>query len=162
MWNNQPERLMAGEINDFALMDEKGDTPAILVEFVGPSPIEQLGNGNQLYNPFIVRFHILHQFYDAQSGEQDQDLKVLDIAEAIYNAFQEWMPEDVAVGVMTQTSVNWDYDHPNVYHYIQEYTTTFVDSLKNRPQNGSLSDPNATLQVVRINSLETSTQYYYN
>lgn len=156
VWNNQLERLLGGEISDFALMNETGDTPAILIEFVSPATIEQLGNGDQIYNPFGIRLHILHQFYDAQNGTQDQDLVVLDIANDIYDVFQDWMPDTVTidgntyqvpVGVMVRTSEEWDYDHPDVYHFIQEYTTTWVDSRKNRPENGILSDPNDTLTL---------------
>lgn len=163
IWNNQLERLLIGEISDFALMNETGDTPAILVEFVSPAIIEQLGNGDQIYNPLIIRLHILHQFYDAQDGTQDQDLPILDISEDIYDAFQDWMPNNVPVGVMVRTSETWDDNHPDVYHFIQEYTTTLVDSRKNRPEGGYLSDPNATLETVIINGInEQSTTYYYN
>jgi len=147
MWNNQLERLLNGEISDFALMNESGDTPAILIEFVGPSTIETLGNGDQLYNPFDIKIHILHQFYNASDGTQDQDLKVLDIAQGVYDAFNGWMSGTVAFGQFIRISEEWDYDHPDVYHFIQTYRTTFVDSTLNAPVNGTLSDKNDTLTL---------------
>lgn len=172
MWNNQLDRLLNGEQqSDFALMDENGDTPALLIELVGPANIEMLGNGDQIYQDLVIRVHILHQFYNANDGTMDQDLPVLDIAENIYKAFNDWMPDtmtingvvyQIPVGVMNRTGENWDYDHPDVYHFIQEYTTNWVDSNRNKPINGTLSDKNATIELVVIKGdNETTNEYYY-
>jgi hypothetical protein len=174
IYKNQLKSLLAGEINDLALINDKGDKVAIIVQFMSPMQIETLGNGNQIYNPLNIKLHILHQFFDAQDGTQDQDLLVLDIAEKIYDAFQEWMPDTVTidgveypvnVGVMTRTSEEQEEeDYGNVYCFKQIYTTTFTDVLKNRPENGILASPNTTTETVIIKGPEpiTSTEYYYN
>lgn len=174
MYKNQYESLINGEINDLALINDKGDKIAILVQFVSPMLTEQLGNGCQIYNPLNIRLHYIHQFFDAQDGTQDQDLIILDIAEAVYDAFQDWMPDtitvndvvyQVPVGVMVRTSEEQeDENYGNIYVFKQNYTTTWVDGLKNRPEGGYLSDPNITLETVIIQGLETenSTTYYYN
>ena len=174
IYKNQLKSLLNGEINDLALINDKGDKVAIIVQFMSPMPIETLGNGWQVYNPLNIKLHILHQFFDAQDGTQDQDLIILDIAEKIYDAFQEWMPDTVTidgidypvnVGVMTRTSEEQEEeDYGNVYCFKQNYTTTFTDVLKNRPENGILASPNTNLEVVKIIGLDTttSTEYYYN
>lgn len=172
MWNNQLERLLNGEQDDIALIAEIGDQPAIIVQFVSPFTIEQLGNGVEIYQNLIVRLHILHQFYNANDGTMDQDLVVLDIAEDVYRAFDDWMPStmviggvtyDIPVGVMNRQSETLDDDHDNVYHFIQDYMTNWVDSANNRPINGILSSKNATLQTVVIKGegpVETTNIYY--
>ena len=174
IYKNQLKSWLNGEINDLALINDKGDKVAIIVQFMSPMPIETLGNGWQVYNPLNIKLHILHQFFDAQDGTQDQDLIILDIAEKIYDAFQEWMPDTVTidgidypvnVGVMTRTSEEQEEeDYGNVYCFKQNYTTTFTDVLKNRPENGILASPNTNLEVVKIIGLDTttSTEYYYN
>lgn len=147
MWNNQLERLINGDQSDFSLFGVNGDTPAILIEFVSPATIMHLGNGVQIYDPLDIRVHILHQFFDAQDGTQDQDVVVLDIAEAVYFALNSWFSSTVAYGQFVRISEEWDYDHPDVYHFVQTYRTTYVDTATNLPIGGTLSSSNDTLTL---------------
>lgn len=174
MWNNQLDDLLGGQISDFALKDDVGYTPAILIEFASPMTINQLGNGDQIYDDLIIRVHILHEFYDAQDGTEAQDLDVLSIAQSVFFAFQDWMPNimtingidyQIPVGVMVRCSETQDYNHPDVYHFVQEYKTNWVDSMRNRPVAGKLSVPplNYELAVIKgVPNTESNSNYYLN
>lgn len=141
MWIDQADKIMKGQFEDFP-------KPAILIEFVNPLQIQQLGNGNRLYEPLNIRVHILHEFYDAEDGTMGQNLPVLTLADAVYQAFQDWMPDkltinnaeyQITVGVMQITADNHDPNPSQIYHFQQDYVTTWFDDAKNRPVNGMLS-----------------------
>ncbi len=138
---DQAAKIAQGNFEDFP-------RPAILVEFVSPLEIQQLGNGSRLYEPLNIRLHLIHEFYDAQDGTMGQNLDVLAFADAVYFAFQDWMPDkmtinnveyQIPVGVMQIVRDNHDNQATQIYHFMQDYVTTWLDDSKNRPVGGSLS-----------------------
>ena len=136
VWNNQIQSIL----QDDGQLVETFPFPAIFVEFPDEIPYDQIGNGVQTVDPLMIRLHILYDFYDAQDETMGQNLVVLQMAQDMYRAFQDWMPE-IPLGVMVRKSEYHDKDHPNVYHFIQEYQTTWIDVAMNRPVGGISSVP---------------------
>lgn len=136
MWNNQLELLKAGKILGFRL-------PALLFEFESPSPVDSVGNGVQVFDPFKIKCHILHEFYDAKNGDTAINLDVFDIEKYLYLAFQlhEIKGADYGCSPLNRTGIDFDYDHDNIYHCIPEYTTTWTDSSMSQPVGGYDIDP---------------------
>lgn len=152
VWNDQVQNLIDGKDETFSL-------PAIFIEFPDEIQWQQLGGGNQIVDPLLIKVHLLHEFYDAQDGTMGQNLAVLDMAESIFTSFQDWMPDtmviggvtyQIPVGSMVRLSDKQDMQHTNLYHFISTYQTTWVDSKMNRPVGGSLTTPpiNYTLIVT--------------
>jgi hypothetical protein len=152
MWNKQDGYLEKGLYQDITY-------PAVLIEFVDPIEWKQLGNGNQEVDDLHIKLHIIHDELDAatasSSGTMDQNLHIYQLAEQIYNAFQDWMPTSftiaandplygefagtytIPVGVLTREREYQDPGHTDLYHFIQEYGTTWEDQTMNRPVGGS-------------------------
>ena len=148
MWNNQLADIKDGTFTaQTALYNNTQATPIVLVEFVSPMTINTLGNGDQFYEDLTINLHLIYDFTDSQDGTMDQDLLVLDFAQAVYFALQDYMP-NIPIGAMYRVAEQHDFDHSNLYHFIQTYKTNFVDSIRNRPISGVLSDPNDTLQTI--------------
>lgn len=150
LWNNNLEMLLEGK-------DEPYQLPVIFVEFPDNIQWMQIGNGCQEAD-IDIKLHIVTQFYDAMDGTVSQDLFALKMAQDVYKAFQDWMPStvtiptegqyaayagtyNVPVGVMVRSGDEQDKNHGEVYHFIQTYTTTIVDSDMDRPVGGTLAVP---------------------
>ena len=112
--------------------------PAAFIEFVNDQQVTRLGVGHQLYDPLIIRIHILHQQLDAGDGTMEQDLEVFDLAQKVFSVMQNFHPEKTIPFV--RISETRDYEHRNVYHFMQDYTTNYVDSQEAEPQHGSIVD----------------------
>jgi len=134
VWNNQLETDGENKMYSFAY-------PALFVEIVSPGQIIQLGNGVQHYEPLIVRLHILQEFYNATDGNGilEQDLTIFDLRQIVYEGMQGWEPDNCVAWV--RTGETQDTNHSNVYHFIQEYTTSYVDSTMERPVDGLTKTP---------------------
>jgi hypothetical protein len=132
MWNNQHERLK--EDNEEGISTYLFPLPATLIEFVGPMEIQQLGNGVQLYDPLIIRIHLLHNMLDAGDGTMEQNLLVFDIKNKVYKSLQAFEPTGAVAFV--RVFEEQDYDHPNLYHFIIDFQTNFVDSATIKPVDG--------------------------
>jgi hypothetical protein len=133
VWNNQHEKLK--EDTEEGAKSMMIWTPALLVEFTAPEEILQLGNGVQLYDPLDIRIHILQDELDAGNGEMEQNLNVFALKQRVYAALQEFEPNGACAFV--RVNEEQDYDHTNLYHYIQTYRTNYVDDSMNRPVNGT-------------------------
>jgi len=141
MWMTQADKISKGEFEDFP-------KPAIFIEFVNPLQINQLGNGNRIYEPLKIRVHTIYEWYDSQDGSMGQNLPALDFVDKVYFYLQDWMPSTmtinnivyhIPVGAMQITSDTQDNKPNQIYHHIQEYITTWVDEVKNRPVGGFVS-----------------------
>lgn len=148
MWIDQASKIAKGNFEDFP-------KPAIFIEYMNPLEIQQLGNGCRLYEPLTIRVHIIYEFYDAEDGTMGQNLPVLDFADKVYFSFQDWMPDkmtinnvlyQIPVGVMQIVRDNHDTEATQIYHFIQDYVTTWFDDAKNRPVGGIYSGE-LTLEV---------------
>lgn len=127
MWNNQFNDLEEGSVYSFPF-------PCIFIEFVNENEIKQLGQGYQIYDPLTVRVHIGHDFYNNTDGTMEQDLAVMDLKQKVYKALQKFEPTGAVQFI--RYSESQDYNHTNIYHFIQDYKTNYIDSYRTEPVDG--------------------------
>jgi hypothetical protein len=72
-----------------------------------------------------IRLHLVHEFYDDQAGNFEQDLEVFRLRDAVIKEFMLFRP--TGMGVITKTAEQQDYNHGNVYHYVVEFVGHFID-----------------------------------
>lgn len=125
VWNNQLELIEQGQNPPFEM-------PALFVEFISPNIITQLGNGIQLFDPLTVRLHICHWQLDAGNETMEQNLDVMQLKGDTFLKFQMFEPNGCVAWV--RTSEQQDYRHAGVYHYIQDYATSFEDLTAKEPR----------------------------
>lgn len=175
VWNDQDRDLDEGKsVSEFALSNEEGHTPPVFIEFPDRIDWMQLGNGVQAVDDLRIRVHVLVALVDSQDETMEQNLDALAIAQRIYEQFDEWMPgnmtiggvnQPIPVGVMNRIGDVQDKNHPQVYHFIQEYSTTWVDNSRQRPIGGKLSGKIDLQTVIYTGTLEQnnqSTSIYYS
>jgi hypothetical protein len=134
LWNNQLRDLEGKENNSYSF-----PLPACFVEFIAPQQVQQLGAGVQLFEPLIVRLHIVHEFLnniDDTNGILEQDLDILTLKQFVYNAMQVFEPQYAVMFVRVAETIN--YDHNNVVEFIQDYQTNLID---NSHSDATISTP---------------------
>lgn len=136
VWNNHAEKMKSTDENGAPIYGI--NCPAVLVEWADDTEITQLGNGVQLYDPLFIRIHILHDEIDSQDGNMDQNLNVFTLKQYIFQALQGFEPDGAVAFV--RVSETRDYDHTNLYHFIQTYQTNYMDSTMSNPVNGHCTD----------------------
>jgi len=130
VWNNNLSYLEQG-------MDNPNyQSPALFVEFVSPLNWRQVGNGVQAIDDLHIKLHLIVNELDAIDGTMSQNLNVLQMAQNVFAQFQD-VELSVPVGIMTRVGEMQDDDHDNIYHFQQEYITTWMDFTMNRPLNGT-------------------------
>ena len=139
MWNNQLMDLTDGKNYSFRM-------PAVFIEFVSPTPIGSIGNNVQIYEPLEVKIHILHEQYDAKDGTMDCNLDVFTFKQSIYKALQLFQAANTSV--FDRQSEEQDYDHSNIYHYIQSYMIAMVDNDMPLPIDGTENEPPHTTEIT--------------
>ena len=128
VWNNQMGGRDADQKDMYAF-----PLPAVFLEINSPDSIEQLGNGAQL-QVLTLRVHIFHEFYnntDTTNGMMEQDLAIFALRDVVYGALQKYEPSGAVA--MVRIAEMQDYDHDNVYHFIQEYQTNYIDNSRVEP-----------------------------
>lgn len=154
VFNNQFELTENGQIYSFPF-------PCVFIEFQNDQPVQQLGNGIQIYQPLIIRVHIGHNQYDAADGTMEQDLNVFDLKQQVFSALQKFEPAGAVMFI--RTNETQDTNHTNIYHFIQEYTTSYVDQQQAEPVGGITADPPFELDLTMkydpapyLNEIETT------
>ena len=140
VWNNQLGDIESQQIYSFPF-------PALFIEYQAPAAVKQLGNGYQIFDPLIVRVHIIHEQLDAQDGTQEQNLDVFIHREKVHKALQKFCP-DGAVSFVRSNEFP-DYDHTNLYHYVIEYTTNYVDVTTSEPIGAVTTTPPTALEITK-------------
>lgn len=130
MYNNQFSYMEEGSVYSFPM-------PCVFIEFISPNNIEQLGTGVQIFDPLIIRIHIGHEYYNGLN--QEEDLVIFDLKDSVFKALQKYEPNGSVAFI--RTAEEQDYTHTNVYHFVQEYTTNYIDSLMQEPVNGLTVQP---------------------
>lgn len=140
MWNDQTKEDEAGDIYSFP-------KPAVFIEIVSPSPIEQLGKGFQIYSDLVVKLHIVHVFLNATDGNgmMEQDLTILDLKQSVYKIMQLYKPTGAVE--MVRVSETQQYNHKNIYEFIQEYKTNLVDGVTESPREMIIKPPPTTYEA---------------
>lgn len=126
IWNNQTSQEKEGQLYDYP-------KPAVFVEITNQSDIQELGNGSQIYNDLLVRLHIVHEFYNSvdEFGIEEQDLTIFDLTQRCYFALNKFEPTGAVA--LVRSSEQQQFDHANIYEFVQEYRTNLIDPLLNAP-----------------------------
>lgn len=169
IWNNNVQKLLAGEDWPYQL-----DT--VFIDFPDFIKWDQLGNGVQSVDPLEIKFHYVSAFYDAQDGTQDQNLDIFIKLDALRDKLQDWMPTTFTIGTtdalyskfagtyqaafgqFSRTGEVQDKDHGAVYHFIQSYTTSWVDQSRIRPVGGSTAG-NLGYELDKVTEWATGNLY---
>lgn len=161
IWNDNVVNLIDGNDSIYAL-------DAIFIEFPDEIKWDQIGNGVQIVDPLMIKFHYISAFYDAQDGTQDQNLEIFAKTTLLFNTIQDWMPTTVTIpaggmydkyagtytvpfGVFQRIGELQDKSHGAIYHFVQTYNTTWLDGTRERPVGGFLAgNLNYELDMVVI------------
>lgn len=118
VWNGQIKQLEKGETYNFPL-------PAAFLELPNPASYSNLLNGIDEAD-IVWRVHIAHEFYDAADGTFDQDLSIFDLRDQVIAILCGFKP--TGCGTIYRISEEQDYTHNNIYHYIIDFKSAFIDS----------------------------------
>jgi hypothetical protein len=134
IYNNQYGLEVQGKTYDFL-------KPAVFIEMQNMSDIQQLGTGKQIYNELVIRLHVVHEFYNSTdgNGDQEQNLPIFELKQNIYATIDLLVP-DGSVGFVRINEIQ-NYDHENLYIYMQDYRTNFIDGSRERPIGFILKTP---------------------
>lgn len=161
-WNNQLARTMkegGAEMQNFLY-------PAVFPAFI-TNDITQLGEGVQMYDPFIFELHILDWQIDAGDGSFEQNLEIYELAKKIFQKVQKFQPGIISTEDLTgsciRISETEDNDHNGVSHFIVRYRTTFVDNTMQEPVNGldARTDLSGEIDLTVKDSQDTNEPYIY-
>lgn len=125
--------------NDQLTLDEQKegytfDMPALFPEILNPEDIRQLGDGLQLYDPIIIRVHILHWQLDAGDGTMEQNLDVFDFMDLTHTKMNLFEPTGAVPFV--RVADGRDYQHKGVYHAYIDYKTNYLDTSRQISTDG--------------------------
>ena len=120
-WNQQFKDLLGkpGANKDISI-----PFPAVFIEVVVDS-IEEQGSFNQLWN-CTLNLHIAHQLYNAMNGEFEQNWDVFDLVDDVHKKIQGYHPTQF--NTFIGTGLKQDYDHGNLYHFIQTYKFNYQNT----------------------------------
>jgi hypothetical protein len=117
IWNNQLQQLEDGTTYSFPF-------PCCFIEIIPPTEYNPLGGGYSQGN-LVVKFHIGHEEYDTMDGNMEENVNVLSFRDSIIATFTNYQP--VACSSMMKSAEVQDYVHTNIYHYMVDFRTAFID-----------------------------------
>lgn len=126
VWNGQLDLDENGQMESFP-------KPAFFLETLSPTQYAQIGQGYRSSDP-IFRVHIIHEYYDAQDGNMEQDLAVFLIRDSTIALLCYFNP--AGCGPLTAIAEEQDYKHKNLYHLIADFQCNFTDSKGSRLDDG--------------------------
>lgn len=141
VWNNQVDKMQNGE--DYSI-----PLPAIFVELPTNTPCDVVGNNVRVFDPLIIRFHIVDDRLDNMDGTLEENFEVFDLKQKNYAAFQLFKTNGSSSFNCTNESA--DEDHNNIYHFLQDFTTTWTDNQQNLPVGGYLDDGPHTTVITPV------------
>lgn len=130
IFNDQIIREREGHYPNYA-------KPAAFIEVLADIDWGQLPDGVSS-SDLTFRVHIVHEFYDDQEGNFEQDLGVFDIRDSIIAALMLFEP--TACAALTKITEVPDYGHDNLYVYIVDFITHFIDD-KGQPVRVTITNP---------------------
>jgi hypothetical protein len=141
VWNNQLRFEHEGKLYNFP-------KPAAFLEVINEAQYNELGIGFQSCDVGF-RVHIIHEYYNAD-GTFEQDLTIFALRDAVVALLSHYTP--TACGPMVRTHETQEYDHDNIYHYVIDFVTHFIDSKGSKydPATGKYIDygPPTNLNLV--------------
>src|SRR6202008_3517162 len=124
------------------------------VELSNPTKYTRIGNSMD-ESDLIWHIHIIHDYYDTgDETAMEQDLTIFDLRDKVVALLSNYKP--TACSSLLRISEDQDYEHNNVYHYIIEFTYSYMDSA------GSPFDPAAAVYVEKttptdVGEIDTTT-----
>jgi hypothetical protein len=145
IWNNQFKCMESGKMESFPL-------PCAFVEVVAPEELTTIGVG-VVAGDLKIRIHVGHEFYDAGDGTMAQDLDIFDLKEKIVRALSgATFP---GCSAFQRISESQNFDHDNVYYYILEFVTHFIDSKGSKYDADVNTDILSTPAIdIQVNATE--------
>lgn len=134
LWNNQIQLSEDGQQIPFPF-------PACFIDF----PLiewAQRGKGTQ-NSDLTIRIHICFESFHTDKNEED--LALFDLREEVYLALQDFKPTNA--GKLLRISEQTDTRHSNIYHWIMDFTTTYMDSVAQYPRGGVTAE----IETLTIN-----------
>lgn len=106
--------------------------PALLIEIDDEQTnLDQLGAGVQIFDPCVIKFHIIDEKFDEMDGTLEQNLTVYDLKQEVFLAFDGWKPNGGSAWVRKYEKR--DHNHTNIYKFIQEWVSTYIDQSNKQP-----------------------------
>jgi hypothetical protein len=140
VWNNQTDHEREGEYVAYG-------KPACFVEVLTDVQWEPLGEGYSTAD-IGIKFHLVHEYYDDQGGNFEQDLVIFDLRDQAIAVFNLYKPP--GCGHLMKVNEVQDFDHDNVYHYIVEFVCSFVDNKGAKTYQETTPPTAAEIQAVFI------------
>lgn len=145
IWNNQLQQVRDGKLELFQY-------PACFIEVIPPAEYNPLGGGYS-QGDLTVKFHIVHEEYDTMDGNMEENVNVFAFRDAIIAKFTNFQP--VFCSSMMKSAEIQDYEHDNLYHYMVDFRTAFIDD-KGVKSTITANVNTLTLDVTTINDMEES------
>jgi hypothetical protein len=123
VFNDQINREREGKYPNYA-------KPAAFIEILADIEWGQLSEGVSSAD-LGFRVHIVHEFYDAQDGSFEQDLAIFDLRDQVIATLMLFEP--TACGAMQKITEVPDYGHDNLYVYMVDFATHFIDDKGIKP-----------------------------
>lgn len=141
MWNNQVENMQNGEGYSVRL-------PALFIEFPASAQCDVVGNNVRVFDPLPLVFHIVDNRLDNIDGTMEENFEVFTLKQKVKAKFQLFKTN--GSGVFNCTSESADNDHNNIYHFMQEFTTTWTDNQDSLPVNGTVDEGPMTPTITPV------------
>lgn len=131
IFNNQFEYMESQEMYEFPF-------PCAFVEAIAPQQYNQLGGGYQQAD-VDFRIHIGQDQYDAGSGDMEQNTTIFDLRDLVYQKLALYRP--TMCTELVKTNEFQDYKHTNLYKYIIEFRTGYIDKTASTLITPVIVDP---------------------
>lgn len=131
VFNNQFEYMEQQETYSFPF-------PCAFVEVISPNQYYQLGGGYQQAD-IDFKIHIGHEQYDAGSGDMEQNLTVYDLRDLVFQKLSLYKP--TMCTPLVKITESQDYTHTNIYKYLIEFRTGFIDKTGSTLISPVIVDP---------------------
>lgn len=140
VWNNQLEYIEAQQIEAIPF-------PCAFVEVASPSDYAQLAFGVTV-SDIVFRVHVCAVEMDAADGTIGQNLSIFTLRDEIIALLTGFQLSGCSS--LMKTSESQDYAHTNIYHYILEFTCSFIDNKGDSRQSETESIPPTVLEINPI------------
>lgn len=141
MWNNQVEDMQEGKGYSTGL-------PALFIELPATAQCDVVGNNVRVFDPLPLVFHLVDNRLDNMDGTMEENFEVFTLKQKVKAKFQLFKTN--GSGVFNCTSESADNYHNNIYHFLQEFTTTWTDCHDNLPVGGTEDEGPHTAEITPV------------
>lgn len=148
VWDNQIEKMISSKGYSF-------NTPAVFFEIIFED-VNVIGQGYSKNN-IKIYFHIVNSVLNTnpvESNAMERNLQIITPRDLIKNKFN--LNKNLSCNTLMVCGEKLDYKHDNLYHYIIEFKSSFIDSV------GSEIDSGDTIKGFLINpTLDLDIFFYW-